>query len=159
MQVFDASSALYAWDNYPSEQFPPLWTWLARQIATDELTVSEVALDEINHKSHDCGSWLKAQRISVHPMTQAILTDALRLKTLLGIRGELYGSGVGENDLFIIATARAHGADLLSDEARQPSLPVDRRKYKIPAVCVLAEVQVRSWSFVEYIKQSQVVFG
>lgn len=159
MQVFDASSALYAWDNYPIEQFPPLWAWLARQIATGELTISAVALDEIEHKSHDCALWLKAQRISVLPMTQAILTDALRIKTLLGIRGELYGSGVGENDLFIVATARAYGADLLTDEARQPSLPVDRRKYKIPAVCALAVVQVRSLSFVEYIKRSQVVFG
>jgi predicted nucleic acid-binding protein len=159
MQEFDASSALYAWDNYPIEQFPPLWAWLARQIATGELTISAVALDEIEHKSRECALWLKAQRISVHPMTQAILTDALRIKTLLGIRGELYGSGVGENDLFIVATARAHGYELLTDEARQPTLPLDRRKYKIPAVCVLADVQVRSLSFVEYIKRSQVVFG
>lgn len=92
-------------------------------------------------------------------MTQAILTDALRIKKLLGIQGELFGSGVGENDLFIVATARAHGADILTDEARQPSLPVDRRKFKIPAVCALPEVQVRSWNFVEFIKRSQVVFG
>ena len=81
MQVFDASSALYAWDNYPIEQFPPLWAWLARQIATGELAISAVALDEIDQKSHDCALWLKAQTISVHPMTQSILTDALRLSS------------------------------------------------------------------------------
>jgi predicted nucleic acid-binding protein len=159
MQVFDASSALYAWDNYPVEQFPSLWAWLARQIATGELTISAVALDEVSQKSHECGAWLKAQKISVYPMTQAILMDALRIKSLLGIQGELYGSGVGENDLFIIATARAHGAELLTDEARQPSLPIDRRRYKIPAVCALPEVQVRPLNFIEYIRRSQVVFG
>jgi predicted nucleic acid-binding protein len=159
MQAFDASSALHAWDNYPVEQFPPLWTWLARQIATGELTIPAVALDEVGHKSPDCALWLKAQNITVYAMTQAILMDALRIKNLLGIQGELYGGGVGENDLFIIATARAQGVDLLTDEARQRSLPTDRRKYKIPAVCALAEVQVRAFNFVEYIKRSQVVFA
>jgi predicted nucleic acid-binding protein len=159
MPVLDASSALYAWDNYPIHQFPPLWSWLALQVATGKLTTAAVAYSEIDHKSHDCALWLKAQKITVHPVTQAVLLDALRMKQLLGIQGELYGSGVGENDLFIVAIARAQGADLLTDEARQPSLPLDRRKYKIPAVCALPEVQVRTWSFVEYIKRSQVVFG
>ncbi len=70
MQVLDASSALYAWDNYPLEQFPPLWAWLARQIATGELTIPAVALDEVGHKSPDAAVWLKAQRISVLPMTK-----------------------------------------------------------------------------------------
>ena len=159
MQVLDASSALHAWDNYPLEQFPPLWAWLARQIAAGELTIPAVALDEVGHKSPDAAVWLKAQRISVLPVTQAILMDALRIKGLLAIEGDQYGSGVGENDLFIIASARARGAELLTDEARQPSLPFNRRGYKIPAVCDLPEVQTRCLSFVEYFKRSQAVFG
>jgi len=159
MQVLDASSALYAWDNYPFEQFPPLWAWLARQIATGQLTISAVALEEVGHKSPDAAIWLKAQQISVMPMTEAILMDALRIKGLLAIEGDQYGSGVGENDLFIIASALAHGAELLTDEARQPSLPTNRRSYKIPAVCDLPGVQTRCLSFVEYLKRSQAVFG
>ncbi|RYH64360.1 MAG: DUF4411 family protein [Alcaligenaceae bacterium] len=159
MQAFDASSALYAWDNYPVEQFPPLWAWLASQIATGELTIVSVALEEVGHKSPECAAWLKAQQISVLPITQAILLDALRIKNLLGIEDDLYGSGVGENDLYIIATARAHSAELLTDERRQPGLPVARRNYKIPAVGAMAEVQVQSLNFVEYFKRSQVIFG
>lgn len=107
MQVLDSSSALHAWDNYPIEQFPPLWAWLAQRVALSELSISGVALEEVRHKSPECATWLKTQQIRVLPMTQTILMDALRIKALLQIEEELYGSGVGENDLFIIATARA----------------------------------------------------
>ena len=85
--------------------------------------------------------------------------EALRIKALLGIEGDLYGGGVGENDLFIIATARAHGAELLTDEARQPGLPKNPRNFKIPAVCNLPEVQVVCLNFVDYIKRSRALFG
>jgi predicted nucleic acid-binding protein len=157
--VLDASSALYAWDNYPLEQFPPLWAWAAQQIAKGELTIPTVALEEVAHKSPGCAAWLKSRQISVLPMTQAILMDALRIKAALGISGDAYGSGVGENDLFIIATARAHDTEMLSDEARQPGLPNSRRNYKIPAVCALPGVQLTCLSFVEYLKRSKAIFS
>ena len=156
MQVLDSSSALHAWDNYPIEQFPPLWAWLAQRVTLSELSISEVALKEVRHKSPECATW---QQIPVLPMTQAILMDALRIKALLQIEEEQYGSGVGENDLFIIATARAHAAELLTDEARQPNLPKQLRRYKIPAVCALPEVQVVCLSFLEYFRRSRAIFG
>ena len=158
MQVLDASSAIHAWDNYPIDQFPPLWNWLAQRIAAGEVTIPVVALGEVVDKSPACATWLKARQINVLPMTEEILMDALRIKTLLGIEGDVYGSGVGENDLFIIATARAYGAELLTDEAPQPSLPIDHHRYKIPAVCGLPEVQVPCLSFIAYLKRSKAVF-
>ena len=159
MLVFDASSALYAWDNYPVQQFPPLWAWLESQITSGSLTIAGVALEEVGHKSPESAAWLKAQQIRVLPITQAILLDALRIKNLLGIHDDLYGGGVGENDLYIIATARAHGGELLTDERRQPALPQSPRSYRIPAVCAMVEVHVQNLNFVEYFKRSQVVFG
>ena len=159
MLALDTSSTLHAWDNYPIEQFPSLWTWLAQRVETEELVIPAVALGEVHDKAPECAVWLKTHQIRVLPMTQAILMDALRIKELLGIEGDLYGGGVGENDLFIIATARAHGAELLTDEARQPGQPKSLRNYKIPAVCDLAEVQVVCLNFVDYIKRSKALFG
>ena len=158
MLALDASSILHAWDNYPIDQFPPLWAWLAERVDTEELVIAGVALDEVQNKSPECAKWLKALRIRVLPATQAILMDALRIKALLGIVDDVYGSGVSENDMFIIATARAHGAELMTDEARQSSPNKSRRNYKIPAVCDLPEVQVKCLNFVDYFKRSKAVF-
>jgi len=55
MQVFDASSMVYAWDNYPIRQFPGLWEWMADQIAEKILVMPGVALKEVTHKMPDCG--------------------------------------------------------------------------------------------------------
>ena len=160
MRVLDASSIIYGWDNYPPVQFPKLWVWVAGRIEAGELAIPRVALDEVVHKAPECGSWLKAQDIPVLDMTDEILLDALRIKALLGIHDERYHpNGVGENDLIIIATARAHSVELMTDEARQPTPPIDRRKFKIPAVCALTEVDVVSLNFLDYIKKSQAVFG
>ena len=46
MRVFDASSMIYAWDNYPIQQFPPLWRWMAEQIERGFLVMPSIAFDE-----------------------------------------------------------------------------------------------------------------
>lgn len=53
MQVFDASSIVYGWDNYPIEVFPKLWEWLAENVADGEVTMSQVSFDEVQHVSPD----------------------------------------------------------------------------------------------------------
>lgn len=158
MQVLDASSALYAWDNYPIEQFPPLWNWLASEIVVGRLSISQVALEEVCNKTPECGAWLKLNYINVMPITQAILDFALAIKGSLSIIGDDFGGGVGENDLFIIASAKINGAELVTDEKRQPDPPKLMRNYKIPLVCNLQAVKVKNLSFVEYFKRSQQVF-
>jgi predicted nucleic acid-binding protein len=159
VQMLDASSALHAWDSYPLAQFPRLWDWLAQYMVAGELTIADVALREVGHKAPECAEWMKHQPVRIIRMTEAMLLDALRIRNALGIVGDAYGSGVGENDLLIVAAARAHGAELLSDEGRQPSLPALRRNYKIPAVCALSEVGVPCLNFVDYLKRSRAVFG
>lgn len=56
MRVFDASSMIYAWDNYPLQQFPGLWDWMADQIEQGELAMPSVALDEVAHKAPEARS-------------------------------------------------------------------------------------------------------
>ena len=83
----------------------------------------------------------------------------MRIKGLLGIVADDYHSkGVGENDIFIIATALVHRAELVSDEERQNFLPTVAAKKKIPAVCGMKDVAVSCINFIEYIKRSGEVF-
>lgn len=159
MEVFDASSMIYAWDNYPERQFPGLWDWMAIQVREKKLRMPSVAFDEVVAKTPDCGKWLKANGLEQLKITDVIVQDAMRIKGLLSIRDDNYHpKGVGENDLFIVATARAHRADLVSDEERQRNLPKVASKRKIPAVCDMHEVAVRCINFIEYLRGSDVVF-
>jgi hypothetical protein len=159
MQVFDASSMIYAWDNYPILQFPGLWEWMASQIEEQLLVMPSVAFDEVENKITECAKWLKDNDLKRLETTNAILQDAKRIKGLIGVVGDNYHTnGVGENDLFIIATARAHKAELISDEKRQAVTPKEPTKRKIPSVCSMHEVSVPCINFLEYIKRSNATF-
>lgn len=159
MQVFDASSMIYAWDNYPVRQFPGLWQWIASQIKTQTLVMPSVAFDEVAHKTPDCGAWLRNLNLKRLEINNAILENAMRVKGLLDIAGDDYHpKGVGENDILIIATALVHRGELISNESRQ-KLPDIAKKRKIPTVCDMPEIAVSCINFIEYIKRTDEVFG
>src|SRR5665647_46226 len=151
MLTFDASSIIYAWDNYPPDIFPPLWKWLAKQVSTNQIAMSVVALEEVQHLSPDCAQWLKDNNIQRLPVSNEILQESMRIKALLEIINDRYGTGAGENDIIIISTALFLGVGLVSDENMQPSLPRVLANYKIPAVCNMPDVGVICINFLEYI--------
>ncbi len=160
MQTFDASSIIYAWDNYPIRQFPGLWEWMAGQITAKRLVMSGVAFDEVANKIPECAEWLRDCNIELFEVTNGIVQEALKIKRILGIDGDSYHpKGVGENDIFIVATASVYSVGLVSNEGRQQTLPDNPAKSKIPIVCSLHEVAVPCINFIEFIKQSEVVFG
>jgi predicted nucleic acid-binding protein len=158
MQAFDTSSIVYAWDNYPIEQFPQLWGWLSIQVGIPEIVMSSVAFDEVSNVSPECFDWLRDAGIQQVPVTDEIAQTALDLKTALEIEIQ-FGVGVGENDLFIIATSAVHGYGLVSNEALQPQLPQQKAKYKMPAVCAMNNCNVTCISFLDFVKSSGAVFG
>ena len=86
MQTFDASSMIYAWDNYLPGQFPGLWEWMGKQIELEEFVMSEVAFEEVDRKMPDCSNWLKEYVIKRLPVTNDTLQNALMIKGLLGIK-------------------------------------------------------------------------
>ena len=158
MQVFDASSMIHAWDNYPMRQFPGLWAWTAAQIEAKALMMPRVAFDEVAHKTPDCSQWLKEHDLGLIEVGNDIAQTAMRIKLELGIVGDKYhAKGVDENDLLIIATAKIHNVGLVSDESKQ-KLPDIPSKRKIPAVCIMQSVGVSCVSFIEYIKNSDAIF-
>lgn len=159
MQVFDASSMLYAWDTYPIAQFPGLWGWMEGRFAKGIIQISEVAVEEVGHKAPDCVTWLKGVGLQKIQVTDPIMKEAFRIKGLLGIDEDRYGTGVDENDLIIIATAKHHACELVTDEGFQAVLPKSKQKYKIPAVCGMSTVNVNWIGFLAYLKRSAVVFG
>lgn len=150
---------IHAWENYPARQFPGLWVWIATQVETKMLAMPRVAFDEVAHKAPDCCMWLKDHELELMEVSNEIIQDALRIKGLLGIVNDRYHpKGVDENDLLIVATARAHGVELVSDEAKQSLPPATAAKRKIPAVCDMPHVSVACIPFIEYIRRSDEIF-
>lgn len=159
MRVLDSSAIIYAWDNYPPGLFPGLWRWLGGEIQKHDLTIPMVALEEVAHKAPDCAHWLKASGVLRLPMSEAVVMAAMGIQQSIGVVNDQYHpKGVDENDLFIIASAKVYGGELITNEARQFGAQKEARKYKIPAVCDLATVGVVNLNFLEYIQKSQQAF-
>ena len=121
--------------------------------------IPKVAFEEVAGKIPECAQWLKEQDIQKIKVTDDIIQEAMRIKDLLKISGDNYRAGVGENDLLIIATASAHGFELITNEKLQTSLPSNLANRKIPAVCKMDDVNVSCMDFLGIIKQSNEVFG
>ena len=159
MRAIDASSIIYAWDNYPITHFPKLWGWLGEEVEAEALYIPNAAFAEVGHKVPDCCAWLIDNGCEVVKETNQILQVALTIKQLLAIQNDQYHpDGVDESDVLIIATAKANGHALVSNESRQPNLPQNLKRMKIPAVCGLSGVDVTCNNFIEYFKASGKVF-
>lgn len=158
MPAFDTSSIIHAWDHYPLKQFPGLWKWLGEEFKTGRFVMSVIADDETRQRDKDCHAWLHAHCVQTTPITPAILNDALKIKTVLGIVNDRYMAGVGENDLLIVASCKQSRIELVSNEGVQHDLPQNKARYKIPAVCGLQGVNVSCINFRELLIRSGRVF-
>ena len=158
MQVFDTSAIIHAWDNYPPKQFEGLWNWLKQEVLCGRLCLSTEAHQEVRAKLPECGDWLDDCSVKLIAPSTQILGIAYSIKDALGVQGDRYGAGVGEVDIIIIATAIDSGAELVTNEAKQKTLPQKKLSYKIPAVCSMLRSPVPHMDFLSYIKRSKVKF-
>jgi predicted nucleic acid-binding protein len=156
--AFDTSSIIHAWDHYPLKQFPGLWKWLGEESNAGRFVMSAIAYDETKQRDTDCHAWLHQQRVNILAVTQQILEDALQIKKALGIADDRYKTGVGENDLLIIATCMQGHIELVSNEGVQNQLPKNLANYKIPAVCGMQTVNVPCIDFRRLLVRSGRVF-
>ena len=154
MYSFDASSMIYAWENYPPENphFDSLWKWFSEQVHDKTFSISAKALDEVGHKIPECSDWLKRNNIEIHSLTATSLGTAQNIKMSLDIVEDKYTKGVGENDLFIISIAKENGKILVSNESQQNKLPALKSNYKIPAVCNMPKVNIKCVNFLDLLK-------
>jgi len=152
LYLIDASSIIYAWDNYPITLFPCLWEWGAERIAAGDFTMAQCAYEECEKNRPGCHNWLKTNKIKRYDhRSLSIIKRSVAIRKLLKIDVNGYhADGVGENDIYIISTAKEYNCTLVSNENVQRSrLPTKESRYKIPAVCDRPEVAVTCISFLE----------
>ena len=157
--MFDASAIIDGWEHYPIAQFPGVWSWISNEIKNGNILISKVAFKEVKDKYSECAKWIDDNDIQKIEVSKDILKFSLDIQKLLGIEGDNYGNGVGENDIIIISSAKSMGAILISNENVQTNLPqTNKKNYKIPAVCKMEYVGIECINFLEFIKKSRQIF-
>lgn len=163
MYSFDASAIVDLWDNYPIQNphFKPVWDWFNIQVKQENFVISETALKEVKgkvlfnkiiDKIPESSFFIEIlDSIKVCDRVTDDLNTVQQIRALLGIQEDNYGTGVGENDLFIIANAKRNRHILVNNEKRQPNPQniQNKTKYKIPAVCNLDKVNVENINLTE----------
>lgn len=153
-KLIDASSAIYAWDNYPIEIFGTLWCrFIGQQIKSGLIKITETNIKEVEKSSPDCYKWLKENNISSLRATNNEIQEVNKLSSRLGIQNSKYRAGVNYNDLLLIATAYTNEREVITNEACQPSRPKVKANYKIPLVCMeICCPPIKTFSFIKWLK-------
>jgi hypothetical protein len=159
---FDSSAIIDLWVNYPIQNphFKPIWGWFYTQVKNEKFVISETALKEV--KAHILYDKLEKNNpeskkfidilddFIIQGNSRESLRFVMKVKKLLNIEEENYGKGVGENDLYIIANAKIYNTILVNNENIQFNpLPIKKFNYKIPAVCGMTEIGVKSINLVD----------
>ena len=151
----DASSLIYAWDEWPIDRNPALWAWIAGQISTGLLQTAEGVYAEMKSESPDSHAWVHAAGMIVVPSDYGnIYQEAERLADDYRIHeGKPSKHGVDMNDLLLIATTGEFGGRAVSNEKRQVfDVQRLRKNSRIHLVC--EQLGIHSLLFDEYASES-----
>lgn len=127
---------------------------VAQQVESKEIQSITAMMEEIAHKLPECSNYLEKHNIDVIPIGDPITQNAFEIMRSLGLKDAIsHPKGVDENDIFLIATGAVTNNAVISNEAEQPKIPDEIKKYKIPLVCKQQRPRVQCYSFIDYIKQ------
>lgn len=161
----DSSVFITAWyKQYPPRIFKPLWDLIAQH--NEKLVLLKPIFDEIEPMTSDDRKrplklkqerfalrlWLETNRFPVMEVSHDMNCESLRLEKEYQIRN--FGKGANQNDVMLIACAKLLDMTVVTFEEVQTTLPAEKRRYKIPAIC--NEQNVRCIDFVTMLDELNI---
>ena len=119
---------------YPKAVFPSLWQRIEQLVDDGHLGASEEVFVEISQVADDLQAWCAARKTMFHAADAAIQADVARLQ--VDHEGFVSATGRSRGDPFVVATAIAKGATVVTQE--KPSGPGGRPKSRTsvtPSTC------------------------
>ena len=136
----DADVLITAWNVYYRPQnFPSFYKELATKLPKSSVYVkeifSEIRVTENIYNGIDLRTWIQNHKISIIRLSSN--SDILKKSFELQIKYEVRegSNGVKNNDLLLIAFAKAHKLTVVTYEGKQKEVPGEKCNYKIPLVC------------------------
>lgn len=148
----DTSSIVYAWNEYPRANFPPLWPKMERAIAEGLIVAPRDVLLELERVEPEAYEWAKRQDGFSLELNEAIQEAT---KAILSQYRELVKDKANRTkaDAFVIAVAQVHGCTVVTNE--KPTYSLSRPH--IPDVC--AKMKIRCIDLLGLIKEREWVIG
>lgn len=158
--LIDASSFKELWERkYPPTTFPSLYIKLEPLILERDIHCIQPVFAEIRKPSDivqgkSLREWL--EDISMKKESFIIPPGKDEEEQAMGLSIEYRSKGksqdgVSENDLLMVAVAKVRGWTVVTEERKQDSRPKEKKKYKIPLVCL--EQKVRCINLLEFIQE------
>jgi predicted nucleic acid-binding protein len=127
----DTSCLIAAWEErYPPENFPKFWNYLDQLILDGRVRAPAAVLDETEKKSKELHAWLKDRPSLFIDYEEEIQLEVRNILAnyprLVMEKKQRFAA-----DSFIIATAKAHGLTIVTEEKPTGSL----NRPNIPDVC------------------------
>ena len=142
--------------NYPYSVFPGLYKQLEEKIPDSSVILSNI-FDQMRI-DEALMAWLKSTGIKATKLPRKAKFVNLAEELIDKYKpNKRYTKGVDENDLKLVAYAKAEGLTVVTYESEQPNKPVILSKYQIPAVC---EVEKVNWlPPISYLSELEISVG
>ncbi|OJU81555.1 MAG: hypothetical protein BGO11_06730 [Solirubrobacterales bacterium 70-9] len=150
---FDSSSLIECWSGrYRRTTFTGLWTRLEEVAEAGEICIPEEVLDEVKKKEDGLHNFLKDRKERlVVPLDAEVMAGT---KEVLAEFPRFAGEMRGRNkaDPFVIATARAKGIAVVTEEGargtkNRPKIPLACQHFSIGCISVLDYIEHKGWTF------------